>query len=176
MGEQNPTGAEPGRVRGTASERRDRSGAAWATGTARGLWADAFVTSGAGQLTGSGRYPVTVAWRQRRGAAMADDDLLPVVSFGNLMSEGLTLSRRGQHDKALGCFNDVRAPRSEGTEMPTGGRGLGRGRLGGFGSVQEGEEGGTRRDVSPGGGDPDGAVQGQGSACSCCEKQEKTLQ
>ncbi|NXL13452.1 TTC25 protein, partial [Setophaga kirtlandii] len=31
----------------------------------------------------------------------------PVVSFGNLMSEGLTLSRRGQHDKALGCFNDA---------------------------------------------------------------------
>ncbi|NXT04113.1 TTC25 protein, partial [Prunella fulvescens] len=38
---------------------------------------------------------------------MADDDFLPVVSFGNLMSEGTTLSRRGQHDKALGCFNDA---------------------------------------------------------------------
>uniref|UniRef100_A0A8C9MWT5 Outer dynein arm-docking complex subunit 4 n=1 Tax=Serinus canaria TaxID=9135 RepID=A0A8C9MWT5_SERCA len=38
---------------------------------------------------------------------MADDDLLPVVSFGNLMSEGIALSRRGQHDKALGCFNDA---------------------------------------------------------------------
>ncbi|NWR02392.1 TTC25 protein, partial [Paradoxornis webbianus] len=32
---------------------------------------------------------------------------LPVVTFGNLMSEGITLSRRGQHDKALGCFNDA---------------------------------------------------------------------
>ncbi|NXP00979.1 TTC25 protein, partial [Certhia brachydactyla] len=31
----------------------------------------------------------------------------PVVSFGNLMSEGTALSRRGQHDKALGCFNDA---------------------------------------------------------------------
>ncbi|NXK70248.1 TTC25 protein, partial [Sylvietta virens] len=38
---------------------------------------------------------------------MADDEDLPVVSFGNLMSEGITLSRRGQHDKALGCFNDA---------------------------------------------------------------------
>ncbi|NWH36753.1 TTC25 protein, partial [Chloropsis hardwickii] len=38
---------------------------------------------------------------------MADDELLPVVSFGNLMSEGTALSRRGQHDKALGCFNDA---------------------------------------------------------------------
>ncbi|NXF24246.1 TTC25 protein, partial [Rhodinocichla rosea] len=38
---------------------------------------------------------------------MADDDLLPVVSFGNLMSEGLALSRRGKHDKALDCFNDA---------------------------------------------------------------------
>ncbi|XP_041318896.1 outer dynein arm-docking complex subunit 4 isoform X1 [Pyrgilauda ruficollis] len=37
---------------------------------------------------------------------MADDDL-PVVSFGSLMTEGTTLSRRGQHDKALGCFNDA---------------------------------------------------------------------
>ncbi|XP_038018764.1 tetratricopeptide repeat protein 25 isoform X2 [Motacilla alba alba] len=37
---------------------------------------------------------------------MADDDL-PVVSFGSLMSEGTALSRRGQHDKALGCFNDA---------------------------------------------------------------------
>ncbi|NXC05413.1 TTC25 protein, partial [Orthonyx spaldingii] len=31
----------------------------------------------------------------------------PIVSFGNLMSEGTALSRRGQHDKALGCFNDA---------------------------------------------------------------------
>uniref|UniRef100_A0A8U8C3G1 Uncharacterized protein n=1 Tax=Geospiza parvula TaxID=87175 RepID=A0A8U8C3G1_GEOPR len=100
-------GTEPGRVRGTASERRDRSGAARDTGTARGHRAGAFVTSGAGQLTGSGCYRVTVAWQRCRGAAMADDDLLPVVSFGNLMSEGITLSRRGQHDKALGCFNDA---------------------------------------------------------------------
>ncbi|KAI1230306.1 hypothetical protein IHE44_0010272 [Lamprotornis superbus] len=38
---------------------------------------------------------------------MADDDDLPVVSFGSLMTEGATLSRRGQHDKALGCFNDA---------------------------------------------------------------------
>ncbi|NXP64031.1 TTC25 protein, partial [Chloropsis cyanopogon] len=38
---------------------------------------------------------------------MADEELLPVVSFGNLMSEGTALSRRGQHDKALGCFNDA---------------------------------------------------------------------
>ncbi|KAM7029980.1 outer dynein arm-docking complex subunit 4 [Acridotheres tristis] len=38
---------------------------------------------------------------------MAEDDDLPVVSFGSLMTEGTTLSRRGQHDKALGCFNDA---------------------------------------------------------------------
>ncbi|NWX57268.1 TTC25 protein, partial [Promerops cafer] len=38
---------------------------------------------------------------------MAEEELLPVVSFGNLMTEGTTLSRRGQHDKALGCFNDA---------------------------------------------------------------------
>ncbi|NWV72964.1 TTC25 protein, partial [Dasyornis broadbenti] len=31
----------------------------------------------------------------------------PVVTFGNLMTEGTALSRRGQHDKALGCFNDA---------------------------------------------------------------------
>ncbi|NXQ00274.1 TTC25 protein, partial [Vidua macroura] len=37
---------------------------------------------------------------------MADEDL-PVVSFGSLMTEGTILSRRGQHDKALGCFNDA---------------------------------------------------------------------
>ncbi|RLV91339.1 hypothetical protein DV515_00014132 [Chloebia gouldiae] len=37
---------------------------------------------------------------------MADEDL-PVVSFGSLMTEGTTLVRRGQHDKALGCFNDA---------------------------------------------------------------------
>ncbi|NXO40998.1 TTC25 protein, partial [Locustella ochotensis] len=35
------------------------------------------------------------------------EDDLPVVTFGNLMSEGTILSRRGQHDKALGCFNDA---------------------------------------------------------------------
>lgn len=69
-----------------------------------------FVTSGAGQLTGSGCCPISVAWQRRRSAAMADDDL-PIVSFGSLMTEGTILSRRGQHDKALGCFNDVRAPR-----------------------------------------------------------------
>ncbi|XP_066192677.1 outer dynein arm-docking complex subunit 4 [Sylvia atricapilla] len=38
---------------------------------------------------------------------MAAEDDLPVVTFGNLMSEGTALSRRGQHDKALGCFNDA---------------------------------------------------------------------
>nr|XP_030112112.3 outer dynein arm-docking complex subunit 4 isoform X1 [Taeniopygia guttata] len=37
---------------------------------------------------------------------MADEEL-PVVSFGSLMTEGTTLVRRGQHDKALGCFNDA---------------------------------------------------------------------
>ncbi|NXY36961.1 TTC25 protein, partial [Pomatorhinus ruficollis] len=37
----------------------------------------------------------------------AGEDGLPVVTFGNLMSEGIALSRRGQHDKALGCFNDA---------------------------------------------------------------------
>ncbi|NXK41299.1 TTC25 protein, partial [Piprites chloris] len=31
----------------------------------------------------------------------------PVVSFGSLISEGTALSRRGQHRKALGCFNDA---------------------------------------------------------------------
>ncbi|NXO15075.1 TTC25 protein, partial [Oriolus oriolus] len=31
----------------------------------------------------------------------------PVSTFGNLMTEGTALSRRGQHDKALGCFNDA---------------------------------------------------------------------
>ncbi|NXD29953.1 TTC25 protein, partial [Spelaeornis formosus] len=36
----------------------------------------------------------------------ADQDL-PIVSFGSLMTEGVTLSRRGQHDKALSCFNDA---------------------------------------------------------------------
>ncbi|NXU45051.1 TTC25 protein, partial [Drymodes brunneopygia] len=35
------------------------------------------------------------------------DEDLPVVSFGNLMTEGITLSRLGQHSKALGCFNDA---------------------------------------------------------------------
>ncbi|NXT71672.1 TTC25 protein, partial [Chaetops frenatus] len=38
---------------------------------------------------------------------MADEGSLPVVSFGSLMTEGTTLSRRGQYDKALGCFNDA---------------------------------------------------------------------
>uniref|UniRef100_A0A8C3R5V7 Outer dynein arm-docking complex subunit 4 n=1 Tax=Cyanoderma ruficeps TaxID=181631 RepID=A0A8C3R5V7_9PASS len=51
--------------------------------------------------------PVAVARQRRRGAAMAGEGDLPVVTFGNLMSEGITLSRRGQHDKALGCFNDA---------------------------------------------------------------------
>ncbi|NXA74802.1 TTC25 protein, partial [Thryothorus ludovicianus] len=32
---------------------------------------------------------------------------LPLVSFGSLMTEGTALSRRGQYDKALGCFNDA---------------------------------------------------------------------
>ncbi|NXO32276.1 TTC25 protein, partial [Cisticola juncidis] len=31
----------------------------------------------------------------------------PIVTFGNLMSEGIALSRRGLHDRALGCFNDA---------------------------------------------------------------------
>lgn len=105
---------------------------------------------------------------------MAEQDDLPVVTFGNLMSEGIALSRRGQHDKALGCFNDVRAPRPEGTgrEGPRGGGHAATGR----GSVQAGEAaaGGPtakRGDtVSSGGlctgGDPDGTVQGQSSTCS----------
>ncbi|XP_041883819.1 outer dynein arm-docking complex subunit 4 isoform X1 [Corvus kubaryi] len=38
---------------------------------------------------------------------MAEDETLPVVTFGSLMTEGTALSRRGQHDKALGCFNDA---------------------------------------------------------------------
>lgn len=89
--------------------------------------------------------PVTVAWQRRRGAAMADEAELPVVTFGNLMSEGITLSRRGQHDKALGCFNDVRAPRPEGTELPTAGGPRG-GRRDGtrFGSGGTGGSGGSR--------------------------------
>ncbi|NWW09383.1 TTC25 protein, partial [Oreocharis arfaki] len=37
----------------------------------------------------------------------AEEETLPVVTFGNLMTEGTALSRRGQHDKALGCFNDA---------------------------------------------------------------------
>ncbi|NWV87598.1 TTC25 protein, partial [Machaerirhynchus nigripectus] len=35
------------------------------------------------------------------------EENLPVVTFGNLMTEGTALSRRGQHDKALGCFNEA---------------------------------------------------------------------
>ncbi|NXH92580.1 TTC25 protein, partial [Edolisoma coerulescens] len=38
---------------------------------------------------------------------MADEESLPVVTFRNLMTEGTALSRRGQHDKALACFNDA---------------------------------------------------------------------
>ncbi|NXC55871.1 TTC25 protein, partial [Aleadryas rufinucha] len=38
---------------------------------------------------------------------MAEEEALPVATFGNLMTEGTALSRRGQHDKALGCFNDA---------------------------------------------------------------------
>lgn len=98
------------------------------------------VTSGAGQITGNGSSPVTVAWQRRRIAAMANEDDLPVVTFGNLMSEGITLSRRGQHDKALGCFNDVRAPRPEGPELPTAGGASGGAAATGRGSVQAGEE------------------------------------
>ncbi|NXY60361.1 TTC25 protein, partial [Callaeas wilsoni] len=37
----------------------------------------------------------------------AEEESLPVVTFGSLMTEGTTLSRRGQHDKALSCFNDA---------------------------------------------------------------------
>lgn len=131
--------------------------------------------------------PVTVAWQRRRGAAMADEAELPVVTFGNLMSEGITLSRRGQHDKALGCFNDVRAPRPEGTELPTAGGASGgppgrdavRFRRDRRQRREPRQEGEARRDMSPGGlcarSGPDGVVQGQGSACSTYEKQEKTL-
>ncbi|NXS26127.1 TTC25 protein, partial [Pomatostomus ruficeps] len=35
------------------------------------------------------------------------EESLPIVTFGSLMTEGTTLSRRGQHDKALGCFNNA---------------------------------------------------------------------
>ncbi|NWV60006.1 TTC25 protein, partial [Malurus elegans] len=38
---------------------------------------------------------------------MADDDDLPISTFGNLMSEGIALGRRGLHEKALCCFNDA---------------------------------------------------------------------
>ncbi|NXG05954.1 TTC25 protein, partial [Sakesphorus luctuosus] len=31
----------------------------------------------------------------------------PIVTFGSLITEGTTLSRRGQHRKALGCFNNA---------------------------------------------------------------------
>ncbi|NWQ61569.1 TTC25 protein, partial [Neopipo cinnamomea] len=31
----------------------------------------------------------------------------PIVTFGSLITEGTTLSRRGQHHKALGCFNNA---------------------------------------------------------------------
>lgn len=151
--EQNPTGTDWGQVRGTASTRRQRApgrnrhptgaGAARDTGTPAphvGTRRAPSVTSGAWQLTGSGSLPVTVAWQRRRIAAMANEDDLPVVTFGNLMSEGITLSRRGQHDKALGCFNDVRAPRPEGTELPTAGGASGGAAATGRGSVQAGEE------------------------------------
>lgn len=73
---------------------------------------------------------------------MDDEEELPVVSFGNLMSEGTALSRLGLHHKALGCFNDV--------------RGLGGGL--GSGGGQTNKRGTNKRDVSPGGlgagGDP----------------------
>ncbi|KAM6993693.1 outer dynein arm-docking complex subunit 4 [Passerculus sandwichensis] len=87
---------------------------------------------------------------------MADDDLLPVLSFGNLMSEGIALSRRGQHEKALGRFNDVRPLWAEGTGMPRGGRGLG------FGSVQAGEEAAGQ------GGDTEGRVTQMGQVTRPC--------
>ncbi|XP_032567388.1 tetratricopeptide repeat protein 25 isoform X2 [Chiroxiphia lanceolata] len=38
---------------------------------------------------------------------MADPDPGPIVTFGSLITEGTTLSRRGQHHKALGCFNNA---------------------------------------------------------------------
>ncbi|NXY21236.1 TTC25 protein, partial [Atrichornis clamosus] len=38
---------------------------------------------------------------------MADPESLPVATFGNLMTEGTTLSRRGQFHKALDCFNNA---------------------------------------------------------------------
>ncbi|XP_027557276.1 tetratricopeptide repeat protein 25 isoform X2 [Neopelma chrysocephalum] len=38
---------------------------------------------------------------------MADPDPGPIVTFGSLITEGTTLSRRGQHRKALGCFNNA---------------------------------------------------------------------
>lgn len=110
---------------------------------------------------------------------MAEEETLPIVTFGNLMTEGTALSRRGQHDKALGCFNDVRAPRPEGTELHAAGGASGWGRRdgtrlgsgGGRGSGgtrgKRGRHGGTcPQKVSARGGDPDGVVQGQGSACS----------
>lgn len=72
---------------------------------------------------------------------MAEEETLPIVTFGNLMTEGTALSRRGQHDKALGCFNDVRAPRPEGTELHAAGGASGWGRRDGTRlSVQAGEE------------------------------------
>ncbi|XP_027751842.1 tetratricopeptide repeat protein 25 [Empidonax traillii] len=38
---------------------------------------------------------------------MAEPDPGPIVTFGSLITEGTTLSRRGQHHKALGCFNNA---------------------------------------------------------------------
>ncbi|XP_071433304.1 outer dynein arm-docking complex subunit 4 [Pithys albifrons albifrons] len=38
---------------------------------------------------------------------MADPEPGPIVSFGSLITEGTTLSRRGQYRKALGCFNNA---------------------------------------------------------------------
>ncbi|KAJ7423390.1 Tetratricopeptide repeat protein 25 [Pitangus sulphuratus] len=38
---------------------------------------------------------------------MADPDPGPIVTFGSLITEGTALSRRGQHHKALGCFNNA---------------------------------------------------------------------
>ncbi|KAJ7421073.1 Tetratricopeptide repeat protein 25 [Willisornis vidua] len=38
---------------------------------------------------------------------MADPEPGPIVTFGSLITEGTTLSRRGQYRKALGCFNNA---------------------------------------------------------------------
>ncbi|NXA09282.1 TTC25 protein, partial [Sapayoa aenigma] len=38
---------------------------------------------------------------------MADEEPGPLVTFGSLVTEGTALARRGQHHKALGCFNNA---------------------------------------------------------------------